>query len=274
MTQAAAAAGRDSANEPAIEVVGATVVRDGEVVIEGATFTVDRGDYVGVVGPNGGGKTSLVYAILGILPLQRGDIRLFGRPIRSFRDWQRVGYVAQDATDFDSAFPMTVRELVALGRLRRETLGRRLSAGDWRMVDQALGTMRLHHLAGRRVGHLSGGQKQRVFVAKALARSPDLLILDEPATGVDLQTQEEFYGLLANVNEERGTTILMVSHDLATVFCQMSKVACVNRRVHFSPITPGMDEGELLKKAYGDHFTFVFHEHQCKFQRRGERPDG
>jgi zinc transport system ATP-binding protein len=119
------------------------------------------------------------------------------------------------------------------------------------------------------VGHLSGGQKQRVFVAKAMAREPDLLILDEPVTGVDHRTQEEFYGLLSRVNRERGTTILMISHDLATVFCQMSKVACVNRKVHFSPITPELDEGEFLKKAYGDHFTFVFHEHTCEFDHTG-----
>jgi len=80
---------------------------------------------------------------------------------------------------------------------------------------------------------------------------------------------EEFYGLLSRVNRERGTTILMISHDLATVFCQMSKVACVNRRVHFAPITPELDEGEFLKQAYGDHFTFVFHEHTCEFDHDG-----
>ena len=101
-----------------------------------------------------------------------------------------------------------------------------------------------------------------------------MLILDEPVAGVDHRTSEEFYGLLSRVNKERGTTILMVSHDLATVFCQMSKVACVNRRVHFAPITPELDEGEFLKQAYGDHFTFVFHEHTCEFDRSGGGMDG
>lgn len=253
----------------AIEVDGVTIVRDGARVIEDASFTVDAGDYVGVVGPNGGGKTTLVHGILGLMPIERGDIRLFGRSVREFRDWARVGYVAQDAAGFDPAFPMTVRELVGLGRLRRQTLGRPLSPEDWEHVDAAMDLMDLRPLRDRRVGRLSGGQKQRVFVAKALAREPDLLILDEPVAGVDHRTQEGFYGLLYNVNTHRGTTIVMVSHDLATVFCQMSKVACVNRRVHYAPITPELDEGEFLKQAYGDHFTFVFHEHHCEFRRRG-----
>ncbi len=253
----------------AIEIRDVSIVRGSERVIEDATFTVEVGDYVGVVGPNGGGKTTLVHAILGILPLERGSISIFGSPVDTFRDWKRVGYVSQDATDFDENFPMTVRELVGLGRLRRETLGRPLRPHDWERVDEALALMRLEDIRNRRVGHLSGGQKQRVFVAKALVRHPDLLILDEPAAGVDLQTQEEFYGLLAEVNREKGTTILMISHDLATVFCQMSDVVCVNRHVHFAPITPELDEGEFLKKAYGDHFTFVFHEHTCQFDHGG-----
>ncbi len=257
-----------------IEIEGVSMVRDGSRVVEDATFTVEEGDYVGVVGPNGGGKTSLVLGILGLLPLERGTIRIFGTPVPEFRDWHRVGYVAQDATAFDVNFPMTVRELVGLGRLSRETLGRPLRAEDWQRVDAALDLMDLGPVAGRRVGNLSGGQKQRVFVAKAMVRDPDLLILDEPVTGVDLRTQEEFYGLLSRVNRERGTTIVMISHDLATVFCQMSKVVCVNRHVHHAPITPELDEGEFLKKAYGDHFTFVFHEHTCEFDAHGGDGDG
>jgi zinc transport system ATP-binding protein len=252
-----------------IEVEGVSILRDGMKVVDDADLTVEAGDYIGVVGPNGGGKTSLVLGILGLLPLDRGDIRIFGRPVAEFSEWDRVGYVAQDAIDFDPNFPMTVRELVGLGRIRRETVGRPLSAEDWKHVDSAMDLMDLGPLARRRVGHLSGGQKQRVFVAKAMVREPDLLILDEPVTGVDLRTQEEFYGLLSRVNRERGTTILMISHDLATVFCQMSKVACVNRTVHSAPITPDLDEGEFLKQAYGDHFTFVFHEHTCEFDHTG-----
>jgi zinc transport system ATP-binding protein len=254
---------------PAVDVRGVDIARGGELAISGATFAIEQGDYVGIVGPNGGGKTTLVQGLLGLLPLARGEARLFGTPVGQFRDWSRVGYVAQNATAFDPSFPLTVRELVALGRVRREVLGRPLSADDWARVDEALALMDIKGVERRRVGALSGGQKQRVFVAKALVRGPDLLILDEPATGVDAEAQERFFGLLGNVNAQRGTTIVMVSHDLATVFCRMSKVVCVNREVHVSPITPEMDEGALLRRVYGDHFTFVFHRHECAYDEGG-----
>jgi zinc transport system ATP-binding protein len=256
----------------AIEVRGVDIVRDGELVISGADFTVGEGDFVGMIGPNGGGKTSLVLGILGMLPAARGEIRIFGQPVRSFRQWGRVGYVAQDAINFDPNFPLTVRELVGLGRVGRSKMGRPLTGDDWSRVDNALELMDIKDIQHRRVGHLSGGQKQRVFVAKALVRDPDLLILDEPAAGVDAHTQEQFYGLLSNINSSQGITILMISHDLATVFCRMSKAVCVNREVHFAPITPELDEGALLRQVYGDHFTFVFHRHECDYDH--EHPEG
>jgi len=255
---------------PVVEVRDVDILRDGELAIKGATFAVEAGDYVGVVGPNGGGKTSLVLGMLGLLPVARGEVNLFGTPSARFSDWARVGYVAQNATSFDPGFPLSVRELVALGRVRRETLGRRLTAADWREVDEAMALMDIGAIGRRRVGSLSGGQKQRVFVARALVRKPELLILDEPATGVDAEAQERFYGLLADVNARRGTTVLMVSHDLASVFCRMSKVVCVNREVHVSPITPDLDEGALLRKVYGEHFTFVFHRHECGIGHGGD----
>jgi zinc transport system ATP-binding protein len=256
---------QDGGGAPAIEVRGVDIVRDGELVIRGADFTVEQGDYVGIIGPNGGGKTTLVLAVLGMLGVARGEIRLFGTPPASFSDWSRVGYVAQHVTELDPAFPLSVRELVSLGRVRRERLGRHLQAADWEAVDEAMGLMDIRGIARRRVGSLSGGQRQRVFVAKAIVRRPDLLILDEPATGVDAEAQERFFGLLADVNKTRGTTILMVSHDLASVFCRMSKCVCVNRNVHVAPITPELDEGALLRKVYGEHFTFVFHRHECPY---------
>jgi zinc transport system ATP-binding protein len=257
----------------AIDVKNVTILRDGERIIDDASFTVEKGGYVGMVGPNGGGKTSIINGILGLVPTETGEIRLFDVPLREFKEWHRVGYVAQDATDFDPNFPMSVRELVALGRVRRQTMGRPLTSQDWEAVDRALDLMDITDIQHRRVGHLSGGQKQRVFVAKSIVHRPDLLILDEPVTGVDLGTQEEFYGLLYRVNRERGTSILMISHDLATVFCQMSDVVCVNRQVHTAPITPELDQGALLRKVYGDHFTFVFHEHQCEFNHHAGGSD-
>ncbi|MCP8304953.1 MAG: metal ABC transporter ATP-binding protein [archaeon] len=249
---------------PVLEVRNVNVARSNALVIEDANFTIQWGDYVGIVGPNGGGKTTLLLAILGIIPRQRGDIRLFGEDIDSFSHWERVAYVPQGAIKFDPHFPITARELVALGRVNQGNIGRKLKREDWEAVDEALDFMGISDIANKRIGQLSGGQKQRVFVAKALVRKPEIIFLDEPVTGVDASTQEKFYKKLSNLNTEKDITILIVSHDLTAVFCRMSKVMCVNREVNISEITDDLEPNEVLRKAYGEHFHFVFHKHKCE----------
>jgi zinc transport system ATP-binding protein len=249
---------------PVLEVENLNVSRSGNLVIEGANFRIDRKDYVGVVGPNGGGKTTLLLAILGMLPKQSGTIKLFGEPTESFSGWEKVAYVSQNAINFDPSFPLTVKELVALGRVNRRNLGRRLGREEWDEVEKAMQLMGMTDLAERRVGELSGGQKQRAFVAKALVRNPEIIFLDEPVAGVDATTQEKFYQKMSELNSKKGITILIVSHDLAAVFCRMSKVICVNREVNVSEITPGQDPNNILRKVYGEHFHFVYHEHKCE----------
>ncbi len=249
---------------PILELRDVDVTRDGARVIQNANFAIDTGDNVGLVGPNGGGKTTLILSILNFLPRTKGAIRLFGVDIDKFSAWEKIAYISQNATNFDTKFPLTVRELVALGRIRKGNIGRRFKREDWEAVDDSIVFMGLEDVAHKRVGQLSGGQKQRVFVAKALARSPELILLDEPIVGVDAATQEKFFKKLSDLNTEKRTTILLVTHDLTSVFCRMSKVLCVNRQVEIAQITADLDPGSLLKRAYGDHFHFVFHRHECK----------
>jgi zinc transport system ATP-binding protein len=243
----------------ALEIRNLYVERSNDLVIENANFTINKGDYVGIVGPNGGGKTTLILAILGILPKQRGTIRLLGEEIDSFSDWNKVAYVSQDATNFDPSFPLTVKELVSLGRLSRSNIGRRLKKEDWEAVENALNSMDISEIANKRIGQLSGGQKQRVFVAKALVRDPEMILLDEPVTGVDATTQEKFYQRLCDLNTNSGLTVLIATHDLTAVFCKMSKVMCVNRTVNVAEITEDLEPDKCLKNAYGDHFHLVYH---------------
>lgn len=249
---------------PILEVKNFTINRDGERVIDDANFTINSGDYVGIVGPNGGGKTTLLSAILNLLPILTGSIRLFGADASKFSSWGKIAYISQHATSFESQFPLTVRELVSLGCIRKGNIGRRFKHEDWVAVDESIAFMGLTDVADRRIGQLSGGQKQRVFVAKALARKPELILLDEPIVGVDSNAQERFYKKLSDLNVERKTTILIVTHDLASVFCRMSKVLCVNKKVEVAQITEDLDPNILLKRAYGEHFHFVFHKHECK----------
>ena len=248
---------------PILELQDVDVVRSGELVIQNANFTIQSGDYVGLVGPNGGGKTTLILSLLNFLPRVRGTIRLFGVDIDKFSAWEKVAYISQNATNFDSKFPLTVRELVSLGRIKKGNVARRFTREDWKAVDGSIAFMGLADFADRRIGQLSGGQKQRVFVAKALARNPEIIFLDEPIVGVDASTQEKFYKKLSDLNTERKTTIMLVTHDLTSVFCRMSKVMCVNKHVEIAQITEELDPNAFLKRAYGEHFHFVFHKHEC-----------
>lgn len=249
---------------PILEVQNLSVHRNGLPVIEDATFSISKGDYVGVVGPNGGGKTTLLNALLNFLPSTSGSIRLFGVDIAKFKSWEKVAYISQQATSFENQFPLTVRELVSLGCIKKGRLGRRFTREDWKNVDDNIEYMGLTDVADRRIGQLSGGQKQRMFVAKALTHKPELILLDEPIVGVDSNAQEKFYKKLSDLNVERQTTIMLVTHDLTSVFCRMSKVMCVSRKVEVAQITPDLDANLLLKRAYGDHFHFVYHQHQCQ----------
>jgi zinc transport system ATP-binding protein len=249
---------------PILEVSDLTVSRANSVIIEDANFKINKGDYVGIVGPNGGGKTTLLLAILNSIPKTKGKIKLFDQEIGSFANWEKIAFVPQNATNFDSQFPLTTRELVSLGRVNQSNLGRTLKHSDWEAVDEIIEFMGISKIADKRIGQLSGGQKQRVFVAKALVRNPEIILLDEPIVGVDAKTHERFYKKLSDLNVKKGITILLVTHDLTAVFCRMSKVMCINRSVNVTEINEKLKPEEILSEVYGEHFHFVFHRHECE----------
>lgn len=251
--------------EKILEVKNLQVMRNERMVINDASFDIMRGDYVGIVGPNGGGKTTLLLTILGRMPRLNGSIKWFGKDLEEFKEWYRIAFIPQDATNFDNNFPLSVREFVVLGRLGRKA-GIKIEKEDWEEVESALEFMGLSDFANKRIGELSEGQKQRMFVARALVRKPEVLILDEPISGMDATAQEKFYQKMSELNNKMKVTILMVSHDLSAVFCRMNKIICVNKEVYSADIRE--DEREnlegILRKTYGEHFYFVFHKHECK----------
>ena len=151
---------------PVLEVSGLNVSRANSLVIEDARFTIHKGDYVGIVGPNGGGKTTLLLALLNSTPKTKGTIRLFGQNIESFSNWEKVAYVPQHAVNFDSQFPLTVKELVSLGRVSRKNLGRPLNQIDWQTVNEALEFMGISDIKDRRIGHLSGDKNKEFLLLK------------------------------------------------------------------------------------------------------------
>jgi zinc transport system ATP-binding protein len=231
------------------------------LVLDNITFSVEKGDLLGMIGPNGAGKTTLFSCMLGLLGGYRGTIRMFGEDIRgNNRLFQRIGYIPQRMS-IDSNFPATVEEIVSLGITKQK------KASDEERIAGALETVGLLPLKERRIGELSGGQQQRVLIAKAIVNEPELLILDEPATGIDLETQNRFYALLRELNEKQKITMIWSSHDLDAVNKLASRVACVNRSMFFHGQTHEFFENPDLLKAYSEssmqaHMHMHDHDHE------------
>lgn len=197
--------------EPVISLLGVTASLGARTVLRGIDLTVGRGEVVALLGANGSGKSTTVRAVVGQVPVTGGDLRLFGTPLARFRAWRRVGYVPQRSTAAGGV-PATVREVVSAGRLSHTGLGP-LRRTDKAAVQRALEVVGMADRARDSVNALSGGQHQRILIARALAGEPDLLIMDEPLTGVDLASQR----VLADALREQtgdGTSVLLVLHEL------------------------------------------------------------
>ncbi|MFI5929249.1 metal ABC transporter ATP-binding protein [Micromonospora sp. DT44] len=212
---------------PVITVEHGAVGYDGRTVLRDVSFTVTAGEVVAVLGANGSGKSTLIRTILGLVPLSSGSITLFDRPLRQFRQWQRIGYVPQ-RLGAGSGVPATVREVVASGRLARRGILRPPGAADRAAVDAALRAVGLADRATDPVSTLSGGQQQRTLIARALAGKPELLILDEPTAGVDAASQEAFAGALRDFVADGGT-VLLVAHELGPLRPVISRAVVVHQ---------------------------------------------
>lgn len=248
--------------EPAISVRNVTFeYLPGMPILKDIDLDIYPEDFLGLIGPNGGGKTTLLKLILGILPMQKGTIRLFGKALKEFHRWSCIGYVSQKAGHFDRKFPVTVGEIVAMGRTAYKGFGAALNSEDKELIDNALEDVDMLKHKNTPVFQLSGGQQQRVFIARALASNPCLLALDEPTIGVDLQTQEQFYLLLQKLRKDKGLTIILVSHDIDVVVNQANSVACLNQTLIYHGAPAGFAKGDYFERVYGKNLRFVLHGH-------------
>jgi len=226
---------------------------DGHPVLENVNLHVAEHDFLCVVGPNAGGKTTLLKLILGLLKPTRGSLRVFGQPPEKVRS--RIGYMPQH-TSLDPMFPVNVMDVVLMGRL-----GRGKGPGPFRRKDKeaaeaALERVELHAVRYRSFSDLSGGQRQRVLIARALVTQPDLLLLDEPTSHVDAVVETELFEILNQLNEKM--TIALVTHDLGFVSPYVKRVACVNRRVVVHPTSE--ITGEMINEIYGGDVHMVRHD--------------
>jgi zinc transport system ATP-binding protein len=199
-------------SDTVVEVRDGAVELGGRPVLRGIDLSVRRGEVLAVLGANGSGKSTLVRAMMGLAPVSRGEVRLFGTPREDFHDWQRVGFVPQRVSAA-SGVPASVREVVASGRLSRRRPFRPQRRADRDAVDDAIAAVGLTAKARDSVSTLSGGQQQRALIARALAGMPDLLVLDEPTAGVDVTSQQALADALRTL-VVRGATIVLVAHEL------------------------------------------------------------
>lgn len=222
-----------------------------EPAVANITLAVHKGDYLGIVGPNGGGKSTLLKLMLGLLTPQKGIIKLFGTDIKQFKQWPKIGYVSQQVTHIDPSFPMTVEEVVTMGRYSKLGLFRFPTKQDQDIVKEALRQVEMLQYKNRMIGDLSGGQQQRVFIARVLAGQPEVIVLDEPTVGVDVKTQKQFYSLLQKLNTELYLTLILVSHELDIVAHEATEIAYINRELVYCGVPNKFLHSEYFEKLTG-----------------------
>ncbi len=228
---------------PIVEINNLTFAYNGEIALEDVNLEIRQGDFMAMIGPNGGGKTTLLKLILGLLKPDTGVIRIGGQS--SQKASASIGYVSQDV-HINRSFPITAMDVVLMGKLTPKKRWARKTESNRQEALAALERLEMASLAEKKIGELSGGQCQRVFIARALVTQPQLLLLDEPTTSIDTKGQAEFFEILKDINQD--VTIVFVSHDLLAVSRYVKSVACVNRVLHYhnqAEIT-----GEMLETMY------------------------
>jgi len=241
-------------NAPAVVVKDLDFSYGPTPVLSGVNLTIAEGDFACILGPNGGGKTTLIKLLLGLLKPTTGSIAIFGNtPVQARTS---IGYVPQ-YFQFDMHFPIKVIDLVLMGRLHHHPIAGYYNRADKAAAAQALDDVQLYDVRNRAFSDLSGGQRQRVLIARALASDPKLFILDEPMANIDPAGQNEVYALLQQLNKR--LTILMVTHDAGFVSTLVTEVVCVNRHVWVHP-TSEMT-GDTIREIYGSEINMVRHDH-------------
>ncbi|RLB20785.1 MAG: ABC transporter [Deltaproteobacteria bacterium] len=239
-------------NLPAIEMKDVWFSYNKVPVVEGVSFTLKQGDFLGILGPNGGGKTTLLKLMLGLLKPDRGEIRILGKPPKEAR--KHVGYLPQE-TDFHMTFPITVYELALMGRLPHARLGRPYKKQDHQIAEEALKEVGMWEFRYAKVGELSGGQRQRVFIARALASEPKILMLDEPTSSIDPQFETDLYELFRELNKK--ITLVVITHDIGVISQYVKSVACINRTLIFHE--EGKITQEMIEATYQCPVDLIAH---------------
>jgi zinc transport system ATP-binding protein len=240
------------------DVKGLSYRVNGQDILKNLSFIIKQGEYCAVIGPNGGGKTTLIRLLLGLEKPTSGEIRLFGVELKKFKLWHKIGYVPQRVAQIDRNFPANVYEVVQMGltATRRDSTGK-----EEDIIESSMSKMDVLHLKNKLIGELSGGQRQRVMIARALASSPEVLILDEPNTGVDMKSQHRFYELLRELNINEGMTILFITHDIGVIADDIGRLFTVNQSLLTCNNPKEAISCDAMSKLYGIEAHAIYNHH-------------
>lgn len=250
--------------KPIIKVNKLTFGYNDKIILENVNWEVNRGDFVGILGSNGSGKSTLMKLLLRILSPIDGEIQILGENIERFKQWEKIGYVPQKANAFNTNFPANVEEIVGANIIKKRGFGKVSKEQGMEAISKALSTVGMLEYRKSLIGCLSGGQQQRVFIARALVNNPEILFLDEPTVGIDIKSEDALYCLLAELNQNLGLTIIMVSHDISALTVHAGKLVCMgNKKLIFHDAREELSQ-EFITELYGHDVKLHLHQHQCK----------
>jgi len=230
-------------------------------VLKDITFFIRKGDFLAIIGPNGAGKTTLLKIILGLQKPSHGEVLILEKSVETFSDWKKIGYVSQKASHVDPFFPVSVRDVVAMGLLSNKKFPNLTQREKVLSIDRALKQVGMEKFKNWRIGKLSGGQQQRIFIARAIVNQPQILFLDEPTTGVDTETQDHFYDMLDTLNSSEKITIVLITHDIGIVNKHVAQVACLNQQLVYHGTHAEFCNTDACKDMLAGGHHLIYHRH-------------
>jgi zinc transport system ATP-binding protein len=229
-----------------------------QTILKNITLQIFEGEYVAIIGPNGGGKTTFIRTLLGLQPYTSGEVLIYGKKISKFNSWHKIGYVPQRASLIDKNFPATALDIVKMGLTSKKSLFGFLSKENQTAIKDAMLKMDVWNLKDKLIGELSGGQRQRVMIARALCSKPSILILDEPNTGVDVVSQKRFYELLRALNKQENITIVFITHDIGVIADDITKLITINQKAKICSNPKEIMSCEEMSELYGIEAHLLF----------------
>lgn len=248
---------------PIFDIKNLSFVLKDQTILSNISLEIFRSEYIAIIGPNGGGKTTLIRMLLGLEKPTSGEVKIYGKKLSNFKEWHKIGYVPQRASHVDASFPATVLDIVKMGRTSQRSMFGAFSELDNQLVNDAMLKMDIVDLKDKMIGTLSGGQRQRAMIARALASKPEILILDEPNTGVDAVSQKKFYALLRELNKKEGITIVFITHDIGVIADDIARLFTINQKAVICNNPKQTLNCEEMSELYGiDAHLLHVHKHE------------